>query len=87
MCVSTCMCRARRSHAQLLLPGAVVCFLSVKSYTANIQNIFRCLVGVGEQRRSHGPQGNNVYCLEGVTLFYIRVSLFSVRMHFVHNPF
>lgn len=35
-----CSCTARRSHEKFLL-GAVVCFLSVKSYIGNIQDIFR----------------------------------------------
>lgn len=39
-CLCMCIRTARRSHEKFLL-GAVVCFLSVKSYMGNIQNIFR----------------------------------------------
>ena len=39
-CLCMCICTARRSHGKFL-PGAVVCFLSVKPYRGNIQNIFR----------------------------------------------
>ena len=65
VCVWRCMCisTARRPHGKFL-PRAVVCFLSVKPYTGNIQNTFRQTPSwwwwTLEVTQSSGE--NNVYC-------------------------